>query len=167
MTFPHIDEIYKYIADSDTPQSKRDIVKAFGIKGDDRKILKQYLKTLEEDGRIIRGEKSAYSVPNSLPSVTMIRVTKIDDEGDVFAEPLEWDEAVQGDKPRIELPCTTTLKVGDRALARLKKFTDKLYEGKIIRAVDKQRASVLGQIKKTAKGYLLQPNMILMWRKPI
>ena len=157
MTFPHIDEIYKYIAESDSPQSKRDLVKAFAVKGDDRKTLKQYLKTLEEDGRIIRGPKQAYSVPNSLPSVTMIRVTNVDIDGDVFAEPLEWDEDSQGEKPVIELSCSTPLKVGDRALARLKKFTAVLYEGKIIRAIDKQRASVLGHLTKTAKGYILCP----------
>ena len=157
MTFPHIDEIYKHIADSDTPLTKREIVKAFDIKGDDRKILKQYLRQLEEDGKIAKGEKQAYSVPNSLPSVTMIQITEIDIDGDLFAEPLDWDEATQGPKPRIELISNTPLKEGDRALAKLKKYNDNLYEGSVIRRVDKERATVLGQITKTTKGYLLQP----------
>ena len=157
MTFPHIDEIYKHIADSDTPLTKRDIVQAFSIKGDDRKILKQYLRTLEDDGKLVKGEKQAYSVPNSLPSVAMIRITEIDKDGDLFAEPMDWDEDKQGDKPRVEITSNTPLKVGDRALARLKKFTPMLYEGSVMNKVDKQRATILGQINKTAKGYTLQP----------
>ncbi len=157
MTFPHINEIYKHIADSDSPLTKRDIVKAFNIKGDDRKILKQYLRQLEEDGKIVKGEKQAYSVPNTLPSVTMIQITEIDTDGDLFAEPLDWDDALQGPKPRIELISNTPMKVGDRALAKLKKYNETLYEGSIIRRIDKERATILGQIAKTAKGYLLQP----------
>ncbi len=157
MTFPHIDEIYKYIAESDSPQSKREIVKAFDIKGDDRKTLKQYLRQLEEDGKIVKGEKQSYSVPGALPSVSMIRITKIDSDGDLFAEPLDWDAAVQGQPPRIELLSNAPLKVGDRALVKLKKYNDKLYEASLIRRIDKQRATVMGQIAKTAKGYLLQP----------
>ena len=157
MAFPHIDEIYRHIRVSTEPLTKREIVRVFGIKGDDRKILKQYLRQLEEDGKIVKGEGQAYSVPNSLPSVTMIRITDIDIDGDVFAEPMEWDEATQGPIPRIELLSNAPLKEGDRALARLKKYTDTLYEGKLIRRIDRERASVMGQLAKTAKGYILQP----------
>jgi len=157
MTFPHIDEIYRYISESDEPVNKRDIVKVFNITGDDRKTLKQYLRQLEEDGRIIRGPKQAYSVAGSLPSVTMIRITHIDIDGDVFAEPMEWDEELQGPKPRIELLSNAPVKEGDRALAKVKKYTDELYEGQLIRRIDRERATVMGIMKKTAKGYILQP----------
>lgn len=157
MTFPHIDEILSHIRVATEPLTKRDIVKAFDIKGDDRKTLKQYLRQLEEDGKIVKGQGQTYSVPGSLPSVTMIQITHIDIDGDVFAEPLEWDEAVQGPKPRIELLSNAPVKEGDRALARLKKYNDELYEGKLIRRIDRERATVMGQLVKTAKGYLLQP----------
>ncbi|HPF78560.1 MAG TPA: ribonuclease R [Alphaproteobacteria bacterium] len=157
MPFPHIDEILSHISVSSEPLTKRDLVRVFGIKGDDRKVLKQYLRQLEEDGKIVKGEGQTYSVPNSLPSVTMIRVTHIDIDGDVFAEPMEWDEATQGPVPRIELLSNAPLKEGDRALARLKKYNDTLYEGQLIRRIDRERASVMGQLTKTAKGYILQP----------
>ena len=156
MTFPHIDEILSHIRISTEPPTKRELARIFGIKGDDRKILKQYLRQLEEDGTIIKDGKG-YSVPGSLPSVTMVQITHIDIDGDVFAEPLDWDEATQGPKPRIELLSNDPVKEGDRALAKLKKYNDELYEGQLIRRIDKERATVLGLLVKTAKGYLLQP----------
>ena len=51
MTFPHINEILSHISVSSEPLTKRDIVKAFDIKGDDRRTLKQYLRQLVEDGK--------------------------------------------------------------------------------------------------------------------
>jgi ribonuclease R len=157
MTLPHIDEIYKHISVSSEPQSKRELARIFGIKGDDRKILKQYLRQLETDGKIVKQGKDGYSVPGALPTVVLIQITKIDIDGDVFAEPVDWDEAIQGPKPRIELLSNAPMKEGDRALATLKKYNDTLYEGKLIRRIDRQRATVMGQIIKTAHGYVLKP----------
>lgn len=157
MIFPHIDEVFKFISNSDLPLTKREIARAFDVKGDNRKVLKEYLRVLEADGKIVKGDKQAYSVPNSLASVVMIQITDVDSDGDIFAKPVEWDEATQGPTPRIELSCNTPLKEGQRALARLRKFSDTVYEGKIIRQVDKERLRVMGQIAKTGKGYIVRP----------
>jgi ribonuclease R len=157
MTFPHKDEILSHISVSTEPLTKREIARAFDVKGDDRKKLKDILRDLEASGKIVKGPKQAYSVPNALPSVTMVQVTHTDIDGDIFAKPLDWDENAQGQIPKIELTCNTPLKEGDRALARLRKFSDKLYEGKVIRRVDQERLRVMGQIAKTARGYIVKP----------
>ena len=157
MAFPHPDEIYRYIADSEKPLTKRELVRAFDIKGEKRVRFKEILRELEKSGRIVKGAGQAYSVPNSLPAVTTIIVTHIDIDGDIFAKPLDWDEKAQGPAPQIELLSKAPLKEGDRALARLKKYTDQLYEGRVLRRIDQERLMVLGQIAKTAHGYLLKP----------
>lgn len=154
---PTLDEVYNHISVSSEPQSKREIVRIFNIKGDDRRIIKQYLRQLEADGKIIKQGKDGFSVPGALPAVSLIQITKIDIDGDVFAEPVDWDEALQGPKPRIELLSNAPVKVGDRALATLKKYNDELYEGKLIRRIDRERATVIGQLIKTGKGYILKP----------
>lgn len=157
MSFPHPDEIYRYIADSEKPLTKRELVRAFDIKGDKRVRFKEILRELEKSGRIVKGAGQAYSVPKSLPAVTTIIVTHIDIDGDIFAKPLDWDEKAQGPAPQIELLSKAPLKEGDRALARLKKYTDKLYEGRVLRRIDQERLTVLGQVAKNARGYLLKP----------
>ncbi|MCI5061192.1 MAG: ribonuclease R [Alphaproteobacteria bacterium] len=157
MSFPHIDEVFKYITQSREPLTKREIVRAFNIKGDGRIKLKEFLKRLEDAGKITKGPGQTYAAPNSLPSVTLMKVTKLDIDGDVFGEPLDWEENTQGPPPSIELLSNAPLKEGDRALVRVKKITDQLYEGKLIRRLDQERLSVLGVIKQTAKGYILEP----------
>ena len=117
MSFPHIDEVYKYIAQSREPLTKREIVRAFNIKGDGRIKLKEFLKRLEEAGKITKGPGQTYAVPNSLPSVTLMKVTKLDIDGDIFGEPLDWEEETQGPPPSIELAYP---------MPRLKKVTVRL-----------------------------------------
>lgn len=155
--FPHIDEIFSHISVSSEPVSKRELARIFSIKGDDRKLLKKSLRQLEEMGKIVKGPKGGYSVPNSLPSVGIIQITEIDIDGDIFAVPLDWDEDIQGEKPRIELLSNAPVKEGDRVLAKLKKYNSQLYEATLIRRLDKHRATVMGQIIKNKHGYILQP----------
>lgn len=157
MSFPHPDEIYKYIAQSPNPLTKREIVRAFNIKGDGRIRIKEILRGLEDTGQIVKGAGQTYSVPNSLPHITTIIVTDIDLDGDVFAKPLDWNEDIQGKAPTIEIISKQPMKEGDRALARLKKYTPKLYEGRVIRRIDQERLTVLGEIAQTARSYILKP----------
>ncbi len=157
MTLPHFDEIYKFIAESDKPQTKREISKAFNIKGDIRKAFKEILHDLESSGRIVKGGGGGYSVPDALEHITTIIVTEIDIDGDVFAKPMDWNENTQGPPPRIEILSKQPLKEGDRALARLKKYTPKLYEGRVIRRIDQERLTIIGEIAQTARSYILKP----------
>jgi ribonuclease R len=157
MSFPHPDEICQYIGKSPKPLTKRDLVQAFQIKGDGRIKLKDILRELEKDGRIVKNAGQAYSVPDSLPEVTTVIVTDIDIDGDVFARPLEWDPQTQGKPPRIELLSKTAMAEGDRALARVQKRSKKLYEGKVIRRIDKERVTVLGEVGQTGRGFILKP----------
>ena len=51
---PDKDAILRLIAESPSPLSKRDIVQAFGIRGDDRRDIKDMLRDLEAEGAIIK-----------------------------------------------------------------------------------------------------------------
>jgi len=159
MNFPSSDDVLKYITESDIPLTKRDLVKAFDITGDERKPFKQLLRTLEQSGKIFKGDKQAYSIAgsNHLPAIGMVEITEIDIDGDLIATPSDWDSVEQGDAPRIEITSNTPMKVGDKGLAKLTRFSDSLYEGRIIRGVDKQHHQIIGQIAKTAKGFILKP----------
>lgn len=154
------DAVLTFLADSPTPLTKRELVSAFDIKGDGRILLKDILRELEEDGSIVKQPGQAYAVPKALASVATIEITGMDADGDLFAKPTEWDEATQGDLPRIEvIPDNkrASLAEGDRALARLKRITDKLYEAEIIRTLDAPQNRVLGVIVKIKRGFILKP----------
>lgn len=159
---PDKSAILRLIADSHTPLTKRDIVAAFGIRGDDRRDIKDLLRELESDGLIVKTRGQEYTVPKGLPSVAVIEVVEIDIDGDVFAKPVEWNVELQGEMPKIEIVPEAgkghpALKEGDRALAALRRFSDKLYEGKVIKRLDDPRGNVMGMLVLQKNGYILQP----------
>lgn len=155
-------DILDFIQNSPQPQTKREIARAFKVKGGENRIaLKQILKSLEAEGVISKQAGGGYSVPDGLPSVCVIEVCDIDIDGDVFAKPTEWNEELQGPLPRIELmprkkghPASA---VGDRVLARLNRAGDNVYEAHVIKPLDSDEGRVLGLISYDKQGPVLVP----------
>ncbi len=159
---PDKDAILRLIAEASSPLTKRDIVQAFGIRGDDRRDIKDMLRDLEAEGAIVKTRGQEYTVPKGLPSVAVVEVYEIDIDGDMFARPTEWNEAIQGPAPKVEIVPDhkkghVGLKERDRVLVALRRFSDKLYEGKVIRRLDDPRGQVMGMLVRQKKGYILQP----------
>ena len=158
---PSQNTILSLLRESAQPMTKRDIVRAFGIKGDARRNLKDLLRDLETSGAIVKHPGGAYGLPEGLPSVTVVQVTEIDIDGDVFATPTEWQEDTQGPPPKIEIIPDKrghpALKEGDRVLISTRKFTDRLYEGRVLRRLDDPRGQILGEVIKTKSGFVLKP----------
>ena len=160
------DSVFEFINTSPKPVTKREVARAFGIKGGENRVaLKQILKKLVEDGSISKQPGGVFSAPDGLPSVAVIQVSDIDLDGDVFAKPLEWDAELKGEPPRIEIvPDKRNFKnvrEGSRALCRLSRIGDNLYEARIIRLVDQGDRSVGGQVmgivRIQKKGAIMTP----------
>lgn len=112
-------EILQWISEHPTKAAKRDIAKAFGIKGAQRIDLKRVLRELEDEGRLTK-RKSSYRDAEELPPVSVLEITGTDDDGDLFARPLEW--AGTGAEPVIMMLMRQgdpALGKGDRLLGRL------------------------------------------------
>ncbi|MFN7157749.1 MAG: hypothetical protein ACK4MR_03525, partial [Erythrobacter cryptus] len=73
---PTREQVLDFIQASDTPAGKREIAKAFGLKGQEKIRLKALLKDMAEEG-LIDGKKSAYHRMGGLPRVTVLRVVAI------------------------------------------------------------------------------------------
>lgn len=161
MSLPTKDQIHQFLAKLGSSLTKRELVDAFDIKGDDRVDFKRLLRDMEDDGLLIKEGGKSFRVPDSLPAVTVIEVTEIDIDGDVIAKPAEWDEEIQGDAPRIEVindgKTSFTMKPGDRALAKIKKFSDNLYEAQIIKRMNTTKMQSVGLLKQIRGGYIVEP----------
>lgn len=154
--------VLDFIRSSPSPLTKREIARAFGIKGGENRVaLKQILKKLEKDGTVTKQAGGVYVVPDGLPAVAVVEVIDIDVDGDVFAKPVDWDENTQGKPPRIEMKPEKkghpAMGKGDRALASLTRVSGDVYEGKTIRKLDNEKGRVLGILRSTKNGYVLQP----------
>ncbi|ETA53934.1 ribonuclease R [Ponticoccus alexandrii] len=152
-------EILDWIAANPTLTSKRDIAKAFGIKGADRIDLKRLLKELEAEGHLEKRKKT-YRDPDRLPPVSVLQVKAPDDNGDLYAQPLEWHgegvEPVVLIVPRASDPA---LGEGDRILARLQVVheEDHNYEARLIRRIGTSPRKIVGIFRKSAEGGRIMP----------
>ena len=152
-------EILDWISANPTLNSKRDIAKAFGIKGAARIDLKRVLKELETDGHLEKRCKT-YRDPDRLPPVSVLQVKAPDANGDLFARPLEWHG--EGVEPIIILvprASDPALGEGDRILARLSVVheEDHNYEARLIRRIGTNPKRVLGIFKLGSEGGRIVP----------
>ena len=150
-------EILQWISDNPTQTAKRDIAKAFGIKGAARIDLKRVLKELEEEGHL-RKRRKTYRDPDKLPPVSVLSVLEPDAQGDLFAKPLEW--AGEGPEPRVLLMLRDSdpaLGAGERILAKLQeiKGEDHQYLARLIRKIGSNPRKILGVFRQGAEGFVL------------
>ncbi|MEE2721653.1 MAG: FaeA/PapI family transcriptional regulator, partial [Pseudomonadota bacterium] len=68
--FPTKDQILEFVRDSNGPVSKREIARAFGIRGQDRSRLNDILRELRAEGELDRGKGRRFAKPGVLPRVT-------------------------------------------------------------------------------------------------
>ncbi|SNR39250.1 ribonuclease R [Paracoccus sediminis] len=157
-TLPSKEQIMEWVADNPDANSKRDIAKAFGIKGALRIELKRLLKELEADGQIER--RRHYLDAERLPPVTVLELLPPDGSGDLFARPLEWHG--DGPQPRIlyaPRESDPALGRGDRFLGRLVEVPgeDHQYQARLIRRITAAPHRITGIFRKEAEGGRIVP----------
>ena len=149
---PSKTEILDWIAENPGLSAKRDIAKAFGIKGAERIELKRLLKELEAEGTLERRRKT-YRDAEKLPPVTILMILAPDRNGDQFARAIEWQG--EGPEPRVlflQRKSDAPVAEGDRVLARVNEVRgeDHQYEARLIRKIGTNPLKVLGLFRKGA-----------------
>lgn len=156
---PTKDQILKWIHDNPGLVAKRDIAKAFGIKGTGRIELKRLLKEMEAEGTLAKKRRS-YRDAEQLPPVSILTMLPPDDQGDMFARAMEWTG--EGAEPRILFiprKGDPALGAGDRILARLSAVDSGpwQYEARLIRRIGSNPLKVLGVFRSGAEGGRIVP----------
>lgn len=162
----------QFIRDNPDKSTKRDIAKAFSIRGDDRIELKRMLRSLADDG-LIGTSRKRYAERGDLPAVGVMTIFDVTDDGDLIAEPQKWDDP-DNKPPRILISQSKRDKgrapgVGDQVLGRIVERgagSDGLpgIVAKIIKVLPKRPSSVLGVVKFGAHAGEL-PRLIPVDRK--
>ncbi|WP_404933123.1 ribonuclease R [Nitratireductor sp. L15S-10] len=156
---PSRDEVLRFIKDNPDRTSKRDIAKAFGLKGGDRIWLKDILRDLQDEGLLKKTRKRLLR-PGALPHVVVLDIFSRDAAGALLARPAEREDQDEGEGP-LPLVEIRTQKggkpagIGDRVLARVFP-TDNgegpAYTGRVMKVFEKRRQSILGVIRKSKDG---------------
>ncbi len=155
---PTKDQIRQWIAENPGLLAKRDIAKAFGIKGDARIDLKRMLKELEAEGDLeVRARK--FRTPGALPPVSVLLVLPPDANGDLFARPLEDGSEDAARILVVPQKGDPALAAGDRILARLTPVAgeDHGHEARLIRRIGTNPLKLLGVFRENAEGGRIVP----------
>ncbi|MEP3673199.1 MAG: ribonuclease R [Hyphomicrobiales bacterium] len=170
--FPKREDILRFIKENPDKSAKRDIAKAFNIKGQDRIALKQILKSLSEDG-LIEGSRKKFTQAGELPSVFVMDIYERDEDGELIAAPVKWENEA-APPPRILVATSSKDKgrapgIGDRLLGRIinrdaGSEEKPAYTAQIIKVLEKTPMSVLGVVKFGAHADAL-PRLLPVDRK--
>ena len=151
---PSREQILQFVQDSAVPVGKREIARAFNVKGADRIALKQLIKDIEQSGHAVRGKHRRLADPTALPEMAVLVIAGTDPDGEVLAKPVNWPEGqpvptIVMAPDRSGVPA---LGNGDRVLARLKRVDANTYEARTVRFLGNRPERVLGVFEEAGWG---------------
>jgi ribonuclease R len=161
------EDILQFIRSSSANIGRREIARAFNIKGSDRIDLKRMLKELAADGLIADARRGMRK--EALPKVAVIVVRAQNRNGDLVGSPLHWNDDEDGAPPRILLEITRryegpAIGIGDHVLARLREAGGDEDAGKDafaflaspIKRLPRDKPRQLGLLRKTGRGFVVE-----------
>ncbi|MEM9169164.1 MAG: ribonuclease R [Pseudomonadota bacterium] len=153
-------EILDYLKRETGKNARRDLARAFGVKGSDRTALRMLLKDMEAAGELERTGPKRVGVAGTVPPVAPVDVVSVNDDGDLGADFVAWRG--DGAPPSVTIPAREAARrkppvgVGDRVLARLRK-SDAGLRAEIIKTIGKGASQFLAVYRRRGKTGVLEP----------
>ena len=146
------------MASASSKVGKREIARAFGIRPDDKAALKAVIREMEDDGALARRGRRV-SLTGALPPVFPASIVARDRDGELLAEPAEWE----GEAPRPRIPIIPGRRrtgqerpagIGDRVLLRIDRHVsiEGGPAGRILKVLPQDRAAALGVFRAAQGG---------------
>src|SRR5687767_1563906 len=128
---PDRDTLLNYIREQGEP-NKAGIANAFGLKGADRRALREMLQGLEADGALGKRGRRGFAEAGALPEVGVVDVVERDPDGELLVRLVKGDDAPlvplgPGKEPGAGAPG-----LGDRLLVRFLRLETGDYQAKLI-----------------------------------
>lgn len=154
---PSRDEILRYIAENPDRSGKREIAKAFALRGEDRIWLKDLLRDLQDEGLLTK-ERKRLSRAGVVPHVAVLDIFGRDADGVLLAHPTEYTGS--GSPPVIAIRISRGASgpapgIGDRVLAKTFPSEDTsgpAYTGRVMKIFEKRSDAVLGVFRVLKDG---------------
>jgi ribonuclease R len=155
---PSREELLAFVRDNPDQAGKRELARAFNLKGADRIWLKDVLRELQDEGLLEKRAKRLVR-SGSLPHVVVLDVFSRDPEGLLLARPSEWPDEngaaplvsirpARGDRARVP-------GIGERVLAKVfptGEAEGPAYTARVMKVFEKRREAVLGIFRVLQDG---------------
>jgi len=143
-----------------------DLAKQFGLKGDDRRLLRQRLKQLSESGQLHKSGRKTFGAIGSLPDTGVCEVVERDIDGELW---VKWGKAdargsaTENEKNPVPLARLAPLKpsaaqtppaMGDRIYVRFEQTSDG-WVAHLIKVLDQGAPKMVGVVRigRQRKGH--------------
>ena len=139
--------------------AKADIAKAFGLKGADRRALREMLNALEQEGELGRRGRRGFAQAGSLPPVGVVDVVERDADGELFVRLVKGgaDAPVARLTPDKLEARAGAPGMGDRLLVRFETRETGDVEAKVIKRLGQSAHRVLGVIRRSLREVRVEP----------
>lgn len=137
---------------------KADIAEAFGLKGADRRALREMLRGLEAEGALGRRGRRGFAEAGALPPVGVADVVERDADGELYVRLVKGGD----DLPLARLVPDRTERVvtapglGDRLLVRFSRTEDGV-EARLVKRLGQSAHRILGVVRKTRREIRVEP----------
>ena len=159
------DSILAAVREKPDRLTNKDLARALGVKGDDRRELRAMLKDMVESETLVISSRKTYRETSDFPGVMVIKVTGLDEHGEMIGEPETWKGT--GTRPQVVVReeggskkskghKSASVGVGSRALCRIKRKDD-LVIGVVLKRLGSGPQQSLGILIQTARGWSIQP----------
>jgi ribonuclease R len=154
---PDRETLLKFLGETGE-SDKAAIARAFGLKGADRRALRQLLQELESEGALGKRGRKGFAPAGALPEVGVVDVVERDPDGDLLVKLTKGE-----DSPIVPLSPDRTAEagqapgLGDRLLVRFTKLESGDYEARMIKRLGQSAHRVLGVIRKARREVRVEP----------
>ncbi|HKR86592.1 MAG TPA: ribonuclease R, partial [Phenylobacterium sp.] len=137
---------------------KAAIARAFGLKGADRRALREMLGALQAEGALGRRGRRGFAEAGALPEVGVVDVVERDPDGDLLVKLTKGEDA-----PLVPLSPDRTAEagqapgLGDRLLVRFTRLESGEFEARLIKRLGQSAHRVLGVVRKARREIRVEP----------
>ncbi|SFJ58403.1 ribonuclease R [Caulobacter sp. UNC279MFTsu5.1] len=138
---------------------KADIARHFGLKGADRRALREMLRAMEADGSLGKRGRRGFAQAGALPPVGVVDVVERDADGDLYVRLTKDSE----DTPQVRLApgkgeaAGGAPGLGDRLLVRFEQLESGETEARLIKRLGQSAHKLLGVIRKHRRETRVEP----------
>lgn len=154
---PDRETLLKFIREAGE-SDKADMAKAFGLKGGERRALRDMIKSLEAEGALGKRGRKSFSEAGALPPVGVVDVVERDPDGELLVKLTKGEDA-----PLVRLAPDRAGAVGsapglgDRLLVRFETLENGETEARLIKRLGQSAHRILGVVRKANKQVRVEP----------
>ncbi|HEX5380360.1 MAG TPA: ribonuclease R [Phenylobacterium sp.] len=137
---------------------KAEIARAFGLKGADRKALREMLKELESSGALGKRGRRGLAEAGAVPPVGVADVVERDTDGELLVRLTKGEDAplvrLAPDRAEAVGPAPG---LGDRLLVRFERLESGELEARLIKRIGASAHKILGVVRKARRETRVEP----------